>query len=504
MSHLVPHRLGALAAGRITGRAAGRMRVHLDGCDPCRAAWDRIRGARAGFGELAGASGPDLRWDRMRAQIYWSIGSGAHPVATARRRGWLLGPVMVAAAAAALVWLAPWRDPAPTGPLATAPAAAPDRAAVVAPIAVELVPAPVLALPTLVEGDVTVRPAGATTDLIDPAEIGASPLGTGARLTTANGRAALQLGVASTLTLAPRSSLVLRRFDVAGIELVVEGQIDIEVARRAEGQRFVVVAGGRTIEVRGTAFRVSHRDGQVAVACEHGRVAVTDGASTLELGAGQAVEVSDGDSLLGRAARPLSGAELSALLAARPPALPMWTDPVTVLRTTAPLSVVAPRLRAVRVDGVVVGAGPMWMRVPAGRHLVEAEHAPGRFGAGRWIEVGTAATSPLILTAEPPASPSVPGPRSSGAGRTVRRAELRRALDQGRIGTCVRALAKQGVIAGTHIEFEIGVDGDGALRFLNIADTDLPSRVADCVRDAVAATRLGPGPAASWRHRLSF
>lgn len=505
IGHVATHRLGELAAGRITGRAAARIRVHLDDCARCHAAWERIRQARGGFADLAAAPAPELRWDRIRAQVYWSLGSGSYPVVRppAARWPWLMLPAL-AATATALVWVAPWSSPAPRPPAVVAPAppAAPSA------IAVTLAPAPVLAVATFVEGDVTVRAAGATVDAVEPAAIGATPLGAGAQVTTGDGRLALQFGPASTVTLAPRSRLELRRFDAAAIELIVDGQVDLEVAHRAPGQRFAVIAGARTVEVRGTAFRVVHRDGEVAVACEHGRVAVSDADATVEVGAGQAVELDDDERLLGRAARPLSGAELSALLAARPPALAMWTDPATVLRTTGPLAVVAPRASAVRVDGVVVGAGPVWMRVPAGRHLVEAERAPGRFAPGRWIEVGTAPAGPLVLAADPPApargAAATKPDQTPAAARRARKAELTRALDQGRVRTCVRALAKQGIAEGTHVELEIGVDAGGALRFLNIAGTDLPARVADCVRDAVAATRLGAGPAATWRQRISF
>lgn len=194
------------------------------------------------------------------------------------------------------------------------------------------------------------------------------------------------------------------------------------------------------------------------------------------------------------------------MIASRAAALPMWTDPATVMRTTAPLAVIAPRARAVRVDGVVVGAGPVWMRVAAGRHLVEAEQAGGRFSPARWVEVGGAPMPPLVIAATAPASSSPSPALSSGtpAARAARKAELARALDQGRLRTCVRALAKQGISAGTHVDLEVGVDGNGAIRFLNIADTDLPARTAGCVRDAVSAARLGNGAATSWRHRISF
>jgi hypothetical protein len=92
----------------------------------------------------------------------------------------------------------------------------------------------------------------------------------------------------------------------------------------------------------------------------------------------------------------------------------------------------------------------------------------------------------------------------SAAGRRARKNELERALDRGRLRTCVRDIAKQGLLDGTHVELEIGVDANGAIRFLNIAGTDLPSRASSCIRDTVASAHLGSGAAASWRHRINF
>jgi hypothetical protein len=297
-----------------------------------------------------------------------------------------------------------------------------------------------------------------------------------------------------------RSTLVLVRFVVDAVELALEGQVDIEVTRRSSGQRFAVLAGARTVEVRGTAFRVRHVDGETAVACEHGRVAISTGDDVVELGAGQGLAVDDAAPLLGRVPRPLGDAELAELVASRVAALPVWIDPDTTLRTTAPLAVIAPRLRAVRVDGVVVGSGPVWMRVAPGRHLVEAERARGHFGPSRWVEVEGTTSRPLVLAA----ADARPPRDGTSAGRKARRAELTRALDQGRLRTCVRALEKQGIVAGTHVELEIGVDENGAIRFLNIGSTDLPSRAVACVRDTVAASRLHAGAAASWRQRITF
>ena len=53
MSHVAPHKLADLASGRLNGRAAARVRVHLDGCPACRTAWERVRSARGAYAELA-------------------------------------------------------------------------------------------------------------------------------------------------------------------------------------------------------------------------------------------------------------------------------------------------------------------------------------------------------------------------------------------------------------------------------------------------------------------
>ncbi len=504
--HIAPHRLADLAAGRIGGRPAARVRVHLDGCVACRATWERVRGARAAFGEIGTAAAPELRWDRVRAQVYWSLGTGSYPVVVAppSRWPWLAVPALAAAAAAVLLW-SPWSSPASApvpvpvrsaGPALVSPPAPP----LPPPIAVDLAPASIAGVVTLIEGDASLQRTPGAAESVDPDAIGGSAVTAGARLATGDGRVALQLGAGSVITLGARSALSLVRFDEGGVELVVDGQVDIEVSKRSRNQRFAVLAGGRVILVRGTAFRVTHHDGDVAVACEHGRVAVSSGGATVEIGAGQGLALDDAEPLLGRAPHPLGDAELASLVASRAAALPAWTDPATVLRTTAPLAVVAPRARAVRVDGVVIGTGPVWMRVAPGRHLVDAERAPGRFSPARWVEVDGAASRPLVLAdATPGGSPTGPA-----AGRRARKTELEQALDQSRLRSCVRALEKQGIAAGTHVELEVGVDGAGAIRFLNITNTDLPARAAGCVRDAVAASRLGAGAAASWRHRIRF
>ncbi len=503
MSHVQPHRLADLAAGRLGARRAAQVRVHLDDCAACRQAWERIRSARAAFVELAGATAPELRWDRIRAQVYWSLGQARTDDAPAPRSAWWPRPAIAGlalAAVATLVTIAPWRSAGPAKLADSAPAPA-------APVIAQ--PTELAAVVTLVEGKVARDRAGEAT-LTSADAVGGALVRAGDRLLTTDGRIALQFGPASTATVGRQSQLTVTRLDDAVIALAIDGLVDVEVTRRAPEQRFMIVAGERTVEVRGTGFRVEHSGGALVVACDHGRVAVSTATSSVDLAAGQGLRVLAGEPLVAQRIRPLDADELAQLAAARPRPLALWTDPETVLATTAPLAVrVAPE-QGVRVDGEVIGAGPLWMRLPAGRHLIEAELGGGDFGPGRWIELDGRQTAPIDLGDGPVATlegvPSAPARplASSAAARTARKNQLITLLDRGRLNGCVRALAKQGMAAGTSLELEIGVDAGGAIEFLNIVDTDLPDRVAGCVRDVVGLVRLPDGPRATWRHRVSF
>src|SRR5690606_35296003 len=119
---------------------------------------------------------------------------------------------------------------------------------------------------------------------------------------------------ASGFALGPRSMVELRRFDERAIELVVDGTIDIDVAPRAPGQVFLVHAGDRTIEVRGTHFRVAHTGEATRVACRHGLVAVRDAHGEVEVGAARRLELPAGATAVAARVVPLSVDEIDALV----------------------------------------------------------------------------------------------------------------------------------------------------------------------------------------------
>jgi hypothetical protein len=517
VSHVAPHRWAELARGTIAERDERRMREHADRCDACAQARDRVTGATRAFADIAATPAPELGWDTIRTRVYWATSSERrerertqrmHAVRL-RRWGWVAVPA-VAAAAAASVMLArsggsSHSDDAPVAPSiahGTGPASAGTGGSAHAPAA-PTTPEPLHGVVTLAQGDVTLDGTS------HAAKVLAHEVDAGATFATGDGRVAVQFGDGSVFAVGPRSNLRVRRFDAAAIDLALgdAGEVTIEVAPRAPGQRFTVTAGDRTVEVRGTAFHVVRRGGTLDVACAHGLVAVRDHSGELLVPAGQGVVIGDADALADRAAHALDDAAIDALGKAIGPRLPVWTDHDTMLRTSAPLAIAATHGRAIRVDGVRVGDGAMVVRVMSGRHLVEAADRGGAFGAGagQWIEAGPGRAdgridarvevAALAPVAEPPAG--------AASARAARKAELDRALDHARVDACVRPLAKQG-IAGAHVSLAISVDADGAINMLNVGDTDLPGDMAACVRDAVATVHFAHGAAATFTTRLTF
>jgi ferric-dicitrate binding protein FerR (iron transport regulator) len=350
-------------------------------------------------------------------------------------------------------------------------------------------PAPLAGLVNRATGDVMI-------DGIRPDDVFTRRLVAGTVIATGDGRVDVQFGEASAFALSPRSMLELRRFDADAIELVVEGTVDIEVAPRTTHQTFIVRAGERVVEVRGTQFRVQHDKTATTVACRHGLVAVRDAKGHVEVGAARRVRLAADHAVAAERMGPLSVDEVNDLAQATPMTLPMW-NLETLLQGSAPLEIATVGRRDVRVDGVELGLAPMRVRVLPGRHTVETADHAGRFRRAGWVDVTVpiAGSKParLEVPAEPPPTPTI----------SVRRKQLTTRVDKARLAHCVRSIAKSG-LTGTYVQVEISVDAGGAVGFLNVIDTDLPSATASCVRDVLADVRFGNGDAATWRERIDL
>lgn len=476
--HVAPHRWADLWAGRVGAPERGVMERHAQSCRACARVRHRVTRASDSFATIRTQPAPDASWDAIRARVHWSV-STQRRAALRRPRpayGWLAGALAAGAAVALVSGPAPTLAPA-TQPIAQREQPAPPPA---------LPPAALVGLVSRASGDVMV-------DGVRPADLFARKLSTGSVIATAEGRVDIQFGDKSAFSLGPRSTIELRRFDAQTIELAIDGTVDIAVAPRTGGQRFLVDAGAQVVEVRGTQFRVAHDKSSTSVACQHGLVAVSDATGKVEVGAARRLHVASGSPVSSESVVALSSDELATLAQATPLALPLW-DPAALVQTSAPLEVVPAGRRDVRVDGLELGVAPLRVRVMPGRHTVETADSTGRFQRSGWIDVPATPHGVIFkVPAEPPPT----------SGITERRRQLHAGIDQPRLRRCMRSIAKAG-LTGTYVQVEITVDAQGAVGFLNVIDTDLPSATASCVREVLADVRFGRGAAATWHDRIDL
>jgi ferric-dicitrate binding protein FerR (iron transport regulator) len=502
MSHVKPERWGDMFAGRVGDAERAQMQAHANDCKACKRTRDRVGRASDSFTAIREQAAPELPWDGVRARVHWSVSKERREEEAAkksppRRRMFAWGALALVASAgvaAGVYTLMPGDEDTVESPIATAPT--PPVPAPHEPRVAPAVPAP-----TPLAGLVS-RIAGHTSDvLVDgvrPKDLFSQKLVAGTVIATGNGRIDVQFGDASAFALGPRSTLELRRFDSEMIELRVEGTLDVEVAPRAANQRFIVVAGVHTVEVRGTQFQVRRDDAKTTVACRHGLVAVRDDAAQALVGAARQIAIAAGEPVSEDRVVPLSVDELAQLADAAPLRVPAWTDVETLLPSSAPLEIATVGRREVRVDGIELGAGPMIVRVMPGRHTVEATDHAGRYRRAGWIDVAAPKASAKPARLEVAVEPA---PNTNGVAD--RRRQLKAGIDRSKLSRCTRSIAKAG-LTDTFVQVEIAVDASGAIGFLNVIDTDLPTATAACVREVLAEVAFGKGPAATWRERIDL
>lgn len=486
--HVPPHHWADALHGQISDAERVEMDRHAESCSKCARTKARIQRASDTFSTIRTQIAPDLPWDSVRARVHWSVSTERRAKVTlparTNRIGWL---AVVAAAAAATLGIVAIDREEPARSVAVAPPPAPGSAGSAIPGDPR---------PTALVGLVNRSTGAVLLNGLRPDNLFARKLVAGSVLATGNGRVDVQFGDTSAFALGPHSMLELRRFDATTVELVIEGTVDIEVAPRATNQRFVVIAGDRTIEVRGTQFRVRHDNEATTIACRHGLVAVRDPSGQLEVGAARALEVKTGTKVREQRVTTLSTAEITTLADATPMTLPIWN--LDALVHSAPLEIATVGLRDIRVDGVELGRAPMTVRVMPGRHTVEAADSAGRFRRAGWIDVAAPSAS------SPPARLEVPAEAAPTRDITARRRQLKHGTDRARIAACTRQLAKSADLAGAYVQIELSVDARGAVGFLNIIETDLPKDTAECVRRVLADVAFGAGAAATWRERIAL
>ncbi len=479
--HVSPHRWADAFAGKLSTQELAPLERHAEECRACARARDRVQRASQSFPTLKAQPAPELGWDGVRARVHWSVSKEKR----ARRDGQHAGRSLAWAAALA------------AGAFGLAVATGSFHAPTPAPVAVKHdVPRPAPApKPPALTGVVSRLTGQVMIDGVRRDDAFERALVAGTVLATGDGRVDIQFGEHSAFALGPRSTLELRRFDAETIELVVEGTVDLTIAPRAMNQRFLVVAGDRTVEVRGTQFRVSHESSATRVACRHGRVAVRDKHGEVEVATARKVDLAPKAPLDDVRVVALSADELDELATATPTTMPLWTDADALLHSSSALEVATAGTRAVRVDGVELGDGPLHVRVMPGRHTVETADRAGRFRRAGWVDVEPGKSARLAVQAE--AADAAPT-----GGTAERRKQLRGGIDHARLSQCTRVISKAGLTA--YVAFEISIDASGAVQFLNVVDTDLPSSTRTCVRDVLADVHFKPGAQATFRDKLDL
>jgi hypothetical protein len=483
-AHVAPHRWADVLAGRVDAREVKSMETHAVSCTRCATARSRVERASQSFPALRAQSAPDLGWDSVRARVHWSVSTEKHAKDRAR------APRLVSALAGVGMVVA-----ALAGAAGLAVVSAPADIVVRRDVPVELPAVP--AFTPIPLGALVVREVGEQTMIngLVRHEIFEEVLGAGAVIATGKSTLDVQFDTDGALALGPTSKLRLTRFDSERIEIALdEGTVDVVVSKRGPGQRFIVAAGDRTVEVRGTQFRVTRDGATMHVACAHGIVAVRDASGEIVVEGDRAVDLAAASAITTARVEPLSAAERTALALATPRTLPVWTTPGQLVQTSAALEVATPGSRDVRVDGVEVGQGPLRVRVMPGRHTVETADAAGRFHRAGWIDASAGKAARLEVQPEVAASTG---------GAATRRKQLHAGIDRAALASCTRAMAKAGV-TGAFVKIEISVDETGAVGFLNVIDTDLPSTTSSCVRQVLVNVGFKAGPAATFRETLDL
>lgn len=495
--HVAPHRLADLCAGRVSEAEERTLRGHLADCRRCAQALERIEAGRLAMREIASAAAPELGWDHVGARIYWATSKErrttqqrALRVPVGRRALWT-GSLLVSAAAAAvamgyLLWPQGGGEAA-VGKLGADVRATPARTVENEPSAR---PAPLQAIVTLAKGSVELSGQALSMD---------SRLGEGTILRTLDGQVAVQFGDRNGFELGPNSQLELLRFDDRRIELAVTGLIDVDITKRHAGQELVVVAGQHQVVVRGTAFRVEHRDGALGVACKRGRVVVTDGSDQVDVMAGHEFRMLTTAwheaALRATPLDPVAMAQLDKAVSV--PMLPVWTDLDTLTETSSTLELVAEPGQMVAIDGVEVASGAFFVRTMSGRHQVAVVDSDGEMGPGEWLdaEPGKRARATIAEAAD----------RGEHDEAPARKRQLAREIEaRGQARQCLEPLAKQGLVEGSYIVFDVGVNAEGSQALLNVVDSNLSPRIQACLRHAVDAVTLPSGSRARFRLRMSF
>jgi hypothetical protein len=259
------------------------------------------------------------------------------------------------------------------------------------------------------------------------------------------------------------------------VVLRVTGAVTVELERRRADQRFAVLAGERSVEVRGTVFRVAHQAGAIDVAVTRGKVAVIDGGGELEVAAPMRLALAASARLGTMVPAPvLQAASRELADAMRVPLVPVWRGGAELRGGSAMLSVTAAPRTQVSVDGRPVASGSFSLRTLPGRHLVEAG------AVSRWVEVEAGAAATVAVVDRDRSTSERPG--QLDAQLVAHRAAVDQCGEAGR-----KAGPGRGPSGGDDLQLrvEIGINADGSVDFVAPVRASLEPGVDRCLLDLI-------------------
>lgn len=469
MSHLRPTRLADLARRPLRPRE----QAHVDGCAPCATALARVTAARETLALAATIEPPEptpAEEVRAEASIRWTR---LPPTVAVRPRFFFALGAAGAVAAALLAWSArapsssalASRETATTTTRPATPPARPDR---------------LEALVTLLGGEVQLTRAGQTRHLdLD------TGLGGGDRLATSTGgRAAAQWSEGSGFLLFGDAALTLARLDARTQRLELSrGQISVRVGPHEPGESLQVSTPGHVVSVHGTWFTVAAAEHVTTVEVLEGTVEVTDrdGSSSTMLTAPARATFGRGRT----SSTALSGREAARMRATSEMNFLAWPGLEAARAATAALKVASQPPAELAVDGVVMGATPLEVRRPLGRHYVELTR-DGFRTLHQWVTVGRepGELRLAMVQALPPRDDSS-APVEIESMVRLRAAQIRACYE--------RRLKRDPSLAGT-VSLRLRVGDAGQVTRVSVEESTLPDPlVGECLRREAAGWSFAVG-----------
>ncbi|MGZ3407018.1 MAG: AgmX/PglI C-terminal domain-containing protein, partial [Polyangia bacterium] len=261
------------------------------------------------------------------------------------------------------------------------------------------------------------------------------------------------------------------------------GQISVRVGPHEPGESLHVITPDHIVSVHGTWFTVASSQHTTTVEVLEGTVEVTarDGSeSTLLVAPARAV--------FGRgrtASAPLSGHEAARLRAGSEMNFLAWSGLEAARAASGALAVASQPPAELAVDGVVLGATPLEVRRPLGRHYVELTRADFR-PLHQWISVGKEAGelhAALVHAAPARDEESAPVEIESMVRR--RGTQIRACYE--------RRLKRDPQLAGT-VSLKLRVGDAGQVTRVDVEQSTLPDPlVAECLRREAAGWSFEQG-----------